>query len=57
MNRRIFVEKKGIFDVESPKILNDIKKPRSGEINSIGQSPMKIKDRKSRGAKHQNLNK
>lgn len=25
MNRRIFVEKKGIFDVESPKILNEIK--------------------------------
>lgn len=25
MNKRIFVEKKGIFDVESPKILNEIK--------------------------------
>lgn len=25
MNRRIFVEKKGVFDVESPKILNEIK--------------------------------
>lgn len=25
MNRRIFVEKKGIFDVESPKILNELK--------------------------------
>ncbi len=25
MNRRIFVEKKGVCDVESPKILNEIK--------------------------------
>lgn len=25
MNRRIFVEKRGIFDVESPKVLNEIK--------------------------------
>lgn len=25
MNRRIFVEKRGVFDVESPKILNEIK--------------------------------
>ena len=25
MNKRIFVEKRGIFDVESPKVLNEIK--------------------------------
>lgn len=25
MNRRIFVEKRGIFDVESPKIFSEIK--------------------------------
>ena len=25
MNKRIFVEKKGIFDVESPKVFNEIK--------------------------------
>ena len=25
MKRRIFVEKRGVFDVESPKILNEIK--------------------------------
>ena len=25
MKKRIFVEKKGIFDVESPKIFNEIK--------------------------------
>ena len=25
MNKRIFVEKRGVFDVESPKVFNEIK--------------------------------